>query len=541
MAGSAADLSFAGSASKVRGSVFLPSEPAGHMTASPRTTPRTTPSTTPATVYLVGAGPGDPGLLTLRALECLGRADVVLYDYLVNPAVLEHASAGAELVCLGHHSMGRVLSQDEIVALMLEAARGGKTVVRLKGGDPSVFGRGADEIPALHEAGIPLEIVPGITAGLAVAAYCEIPVTHHDDASAVALITGQERHAKAESRLDYDALAGFPGTLVFYMGVRRAAQWSRSLIEHGKPPDTPVAIVRWCSRTQQQTVRCTLQTVAEVVQQQGLRPPSLFVVGKVVDRAPDVSWFAGRPLSGVCVLAAGSPATSERLSDRLTPLGAEVIVQPAIRITDPADWAPVDAALDRIAEYDWLVFSSGNGVDFLVRRLLDRGGDLRRLGHLKLAVVGTATGERLWRYHLRADLVPQQFNAESLADALAGEAEGRRFLLAQASRGRQVLAEKLNAAGAEVDQVAVYASVDVEDPDPNVAMALDSGEIDWVAVTSPATARSLVHLYGEALRSARIASISPLTSTTLRELGHDPAAEAAPHTTAGLVDAIRLR
>jgi len=254
----------------------------------------TTPRITPGTVYLVGAGPGDPGLLTLRAVECLGRADLVLYDYLVNPAVLEHAAPGAELVCLGHHSTGRVLSPDEINARMLDGARRGKTVVRLKGGDPSVFGRGADETGALREAGVPYEIVPGITAGLAAAAFCEIPITHHEDASAVAMIAGQERDGKPASALDYAALARFPGTLIFYMGVRQAERWSRQLIEHGKPPETPVAVVRWCTRASQRTIRCTLGSVTEVVAEQKVRPPSVFLVGKVVGRAPEVDLPRGR-------------------------------------------------------------------------------------------------------------------------------------------------------------------------------------------------------------------------------------------------------
>jgi len=497
-----------------------------------------TPSTTPGTVYLVGAGPGDPGLITLRAAECLAQADLVLYDYLANPAALEHTSASAELVCLGHHATGRLLSPDEINAQMIDGARKGRTVARLKGGDPSVFGRSADEVEALREAGIPYEIVPGITVGLAVAAFCEIPITHHDDASAVALITGQERRKKNASSLDYGAFADFSGTLIFYMGVTSASQWSRALIEQGKPAETPVAIVRWCSWARQQTVRCTLGSVAEVVAEQGLRPPALFVVGEVVNRTPELSWFAARPLFGTSVLVAGSPDTSEKLRHRLAPLGADVIVQPAIRITDPPDWAPVDAALDRLDQYDWLVFSSSNGVNYLFRRLFDRGGDLRRLGRVKLAAVGSATAERLAQYHLQVDLVPERFNAESLAQSLTGEAEGRRLLLAQASRGRKVLADQLKRAGAHVDQVVVYGSVDVEDPDPDVAAALSSGEIDWVAVTSPAAARSLVRLHGDALQGARFASISPLTSSALRELGYEPAAEGSEYTAAGLVDAI---
>jgi len=463
---------------------------------------------------------------------------LVLYDYLANPAALEHASASAELFCLGHHASGRALTPDEITALMLDGARQGKTVVRLKGGDPSVFGRGVDEIEALRNAGIPYEIVPGITAGLAAAAFAEIPITHHDVASAVALITGQERRNKVESRLDFGALAGFPGTLIFYMGVTKAAEWSEALIENGKPPETPVAIVRWCSWAKQRTFRCTLDTVVEFVREQKLRPPVLFIVGDVVGHAPQLSWFAARPLFGRRVLVSGSPSTSDKLRRRLASLGVDVIVSPAIRISAPADWAPVDSALERLGQYDWLVFLSTNGVEYFFQRLFERGGDMRRIGDVRLAAIGPGTAERLSEYHLQADLVPDEYRAESLAKALVGQAEGRRFLLARASRGREVLADALVGAGADVDQIVVYESSDVEDADPDVAKALSSGEIDWVIVASSATARSLAHLYGDALRNARLASISPLTSTALRDLGHEPAVEASPHTTAGLVDAI---
>ncbi len=496
------------------------------------------PNPTPGTVYLVGAGPGDPRLLTLRAVECLARADVVLYDYLANPATIEHAAQGARLVRLGHPEAGRTLSQDEINALMVDEALEGKTVVRLKGGDPSVFGRGADETEALSAAGIPFEIVPGITTGLAVGAYCEIPITHHEDASAVALVAGRERSAKTESGLDYAALASFPGTLILYMGVGKAEEWSRALIEHGKPEETPVAIVRWCSRAQQEMVRCTLGTVAPTIAKQAIRPPSVFVVGDVVARAPDVSWFAARPLFGVRVLVAGTPGTSAKLRDRLEALGADVMAQPAIQVTDPPDWAPVDAALDRLDQYSWLVFSSGNGVDFLLRRLYEHGWDARRLGRAKLAAVGAGTAERLERHNLRADLVPEKFVAESLAEALLAEAEGKRFLVARASRGRQVLADALREAGAHVDQVVVYGNVDVEEPNPEVATALAAGTIDWITVTSSATAQSVVRLYGEVLGSVRLASIGPIASASLRELGYEPAVEASPQSTDGLIDAI---
>ena len=496
------------------------------------------PTDNPGTVYLVGAGPGDPGLITLRGVECLALADVVLYDYLVNPVLVEHASHSAVLVRLGDPDVGRAHAPDDITARMIDEARSGRTVVRLKSGDPSVFGRGADEADALRKAGIPYEIVPGVTAGLAVAAYCEIPITHHQDASAVALVTGTERQQKVESSLDR-GLAEFPGTLIFYMGVGKAASWSEALLEQGKAPETPVAIVRWCSRAEQETVRCTLGTVTDVVERRGIRPPAVFVVGGVVDRAPKISWFEARPLFGTRILVAGTQASSNKLRAGLSTLGADVTVEPAIRIADPPDWDPVDVALDKLDEYHWVVFSSGNGVDYLIQRLLNRGGDLRRLGRVKLAVVGSGTADRLAQYNLRADLVPERFNAESLAQALAGQAPGRRFLLAQANRGRDLLADVLEKAGAHVDRVVVYSSIDVEEPSPRMSSALSSGEIDWITVTSPATAKSLARLYGDGLKRARLASISPLTSAALRKSGYEPAAEASPHTTDGLVDAIR--
>lgn len=493
---------------------------------------------TPGTVYLVGAGPGDPGLLTLRAAECLALADVVLYDYLVNPTTLAHVTARAKRVPLGRPGTGRALTPDEITDRMVAEALRGRTVARLKGGDPSVFGRGADETAALRAAGVPFEIVPGITAALAAAAYCEIPVTQQDDASALALIAGRERNDKTESHLDYGALAAFPGTLVFYMGVGRARDWSGALIERGRSPDTPVAIVRWVSRADQTTVRCTLGTVADVIEQRGLRPPALCIVGEVVARAPAVSWFAARPLFGTRVLVPGSPVPSEKLRARLSALGAEVILSPAIRVADPPDWVPVDAALDSLATRDWLVFSSPNGVDRFFGRLFERGGDARRLGAAKIAAIGSETAERLSRFALRADLVPEEFVAESLARALVGDARGRRFLVVRGSRGRNVLADALAEAGAVVDAVLTYTSGDVEEADPDVAAALESGNIDWVTITSGSTARSLARLYGDSLKETRFASIGPIASGALRELGHEPAVEAAPHTTAALVAAV---
>lgn len=489
-------------------------------------------------VYLVGAGPGDPGLITLRGVECLRQADLVLYDYLVNPAILAHVNPAAESVSLGHHSTQRSIPQEQINAQMVEAARAGKTVVRLKGGDPDVFGQSAQETEALRAAGIPYETVPGVTAALAAAGYAGIPVTHSSLSSAVALVTGQERHNKQKSQLNYAALAEFPGTLIFYMGVTSARRWSEALVARGKPADTPTMIVRRCTWPDQTVIRCTLGTVATVIAEQQIRPPAVIVVGPVVALAPEVAWFTDRPLFGRRVLVTRPKEQADDLVEPLRQLGADVLLQPAIQITPLDDWKSVDAALERLGEFDWLVFSSSNGVRYLLDRLCSTGGDLRELGAIRLAAIGPGTAEELARYHLKADLVPEEYRAEALADALAGQAAGRRFLLARASRGREVLAETLTAAGGNVGQVVVYRNTDVDRPEPRIAEAIGAGHVDWVTVTSSTIARSLVRLFGEDLRRVRLASISPVTSATLRELGYEPAAEARHYTMEGLIEAM---
>ncbi len=491
------------------------------------------------TVYLVGSGPGDPGLITLRGCQCLARADVVLYDYLVNPQILSHAAAGARLICLGRHGRDRIMPQQEINAQLISLARDRQTVVRLKAGDPVVFAHAAEEIAALQNAGVPYEIVPGITAALAVGSYAGIPLTHGDAASAVALVTGQERRGKAPSSLDYEALAAFPGTLVFYMGVTTAGHWTGELIEAGKSPDTPAAIIRRCSWPDQETIPCTLATLAAEIDQRNLRPPALVVVGPVAALRAEHGWFVDRPLFGTRVLVTRPPRQAQALAEPLAELGAGVLVQPAIEIAPPDDWAPVDRALARLDRYDWLVFSSANGVQALLERLLE-SSDLRALAGVKLAAIGPGTADELARYHLRADLLPEQYRAESLAEQLVRHSTANsRLLLARASRGREILAEQLSAAGHEVEQIVVYASRDVAQADADVAALLGDGQIDWITVTSSAIARSLVAMFGDELRKCKLASISPVTSATLEELGHEIAAEAREYTIAGLVEALR--
>ncbi len=490
-------------------------------------------------VYLVGAGPGDPGLITLRGVSLLRQADVVLFDYLVNPAVMQFARPEAKKVCLGKHGSGRMLGQDEVNQAMIEAALAGNSVVRLKGGDPAVFGRGAEETEALVAAGIRFEVVPGVTAALAAGSYAGIPVTHRQMASAVALVTGHESDHK-DARLDFQSLAQFPGTLVFYMGVTTIREWTTQLLAAGKPPETPVAVVRRVSWPDQSSLHTTLGNLAHDVEARRLRPPVLTIVGDVVTLASRLSWFDRRPLFGQKILVTRPLHQCEDLRELLAEEGADVLVAPAIEIGPPANWTPVDEAISNLSQFDWLVFSSSNGVNFFLNRVLEQtGGDLRCLGHVKLAAVGPGTAEALRQFHLRADVVPEEYRAEALAAALAGPgAKNQRFLLLRASRGREVLAEQLAAAGGKVSQVVCYMSSDAPQADPEIIEALNREEIDWVTVTSSAIARSLQALYGVRLHTAKLASISPITSATLRELGYEPAVEASTYTMAGVAEAI---
>ncbi|MDE0736886.1 MAG: uroporphyrinogen-III C-methyltransferase [Pirellulaceae bacterium] len=495
-------------------------------------------SQTAGKVFLVGAGPGDPGLITLRAVDCLRQADAVLYDYLVNPRILEHVSPTAECICLGQHGRTRLWQQDEINAKFIELARQGKTVVRLKGGDPAVFARGAEEVKALADEGIAFELVPGITAALAAASYTGVAVTHRELSSAVALVTGQEHEGKDESSLDYEALARFPGTLVIYMGVTSADHWTRCLLEAGKDPETPVVIVRRCSAPNQETIHCRLDEVAGKMADDGLRPPAVVIIGVVADLSGTLSWFEARPLFGQRVMVTRPVSQAQSLVKQLSELGAEVICQPAIEICPPQDWEAVDAILNDLSRFDWLVFSSSNGVRFLLNRLLEIGGDMRDLGGIRLAAIGPGTAETIQQYHLNVDLQPTEYRAEALAEALGPKVREQSVLLARASRGREVLAERLQEAGATVEQVVVYQSQDVLTVAEGVTERLAAGDVDWVMVTSSAIARSLVALLGEHLSTVRLASISPITSEVLRELGLTPTVEAEAYTMEGIVDAI---
>jgi uroporphyrinogen III methyltransferase/synthase len=383
--------------------------------------------------------------------------------------------------------------------------------------------------------------VPGITAATAAASYAGLSLTDRDAASCVTFLTGQEYGEKAESSVDFEALAKLPGTLVVYMGVTTAPQWSEQLIRHGKSPSTPVLFIRHVSQPNQQTWETTLANVQGTIESNQIRPPVLAIIGDVAVRPRIDNWFMNRALFGQTILVTRPEHQAGTLAERLGELGARVLVQPAIEIAPPANWEPVDAAIRRLPDFDWLVFSSRNGVEYFLRRLSERGHDGRALGTAKLAAIGPATVAALAEHYLRADLAPKEYRAEALADALAPLARnGAKFLLLRASRGREVLSEALLKSGGIVEQVVVYESRDVECPDSAILAALRSGQIDWTTVTSSAIARSLVRLFGEDLRQTKLLAISPLTADVLRELGFPPQLVAASYTTQGMVDALRL-
>ncbi len=494
-------------------------------------------------VGLVGAGPGNPGLLTLRAVELLGRADLVLYDRLVPVRLLDHVPTKAQRICVDSLHGTHPERWPEIYQIMIEAARQGQRVVRLKGGDPFVFGRGGEEAEALRQAGIPYEVVPGVTAALGAGAFAGIPLTHRRHVSAVAFVTGHEKPDKTDSFLDWAGLARFPGTLVVYMGMARLAHIVEMLIAHGKPAQTPAAAVHWATTGRQRTVTAPLAELPAVVQQAGLKAPSLVIIGSVVSLREELAWFEARPLLGKRILVTRPRHQAGQMIAQLEELGAEVSLLPAVEIREPADWTPVDRAIDRLSAFQWLVFTSANGVDALIGRLLHRGRDLRALGSLRLAVIGPATADALRRYHLEPDLIPTVYDSEGLAAVLKERVAGQRVLLARADRGREILREQL-AKVAEVEQIAVYSQLDSIPSESEALEAVRQGEIDFITLTSSNIARSLVRaLDEEALRLIRsgavqLVGISPVTSSAIRELGLPVAAEAQVFTTEGVVQAL---
>jgi uroporphyrinogen III methyltransferase/synthase len=481
----------------------------------------------PGTVYLVGAGPGDPGLLTARALELLRGADVVLHDKLIPFEALDVVRADAIVIDVGKIGGGRQVPQADTNALLLEHARAGRSVVRLKGGDPFVFGRGGEEAQLLLAEGIPVEVVPGITAGIAASAYAGIPVTQRGLASAVAFVTGHEDPSKPESAVDWPALAAFPGTLVLYMGMRALPRIAQRLTEEGRSADEPVAVVERGTMPDQRVVTGTLSDIAERVAQEGVGAPAVTIVGPVAGLRDELAWRERRPLDGRRVVVTRARPQASGLAATLFELGAVVTQAPAIAIR------PVDAELPDLGAYDLVCLTSVNGVD----RLFELVHDARALAGPTVAAIGPGTAARLREHGIAADVVPERAVGEGLLEAVAG-LDARRALVLRAREGRDVLPDGLRERGVEVDVVTLYETV----PEPLSDATRDAVlGADWITFTAGSAVRSLLAAVGgaEALRGGpRLASIGPVTSGVLRELGLEPDLEAAEHTPDGLVAAL---
>jgi uroporphyrinogen III methyltransferase / synthase len=493
-------------------------------------------------VYLVGAGPGDPSLLTLRGAECLQEADLILHDELVPLSLLEHAPDAAARICLKDLAVTHTERSAEALRKAITAAQTGQTVVRLKGGDPTIFGRCFEETALLRAAGVAYEIVPGVTAACAASAYAEVPLTHREHSSSVVLLTGHESPSKEGEAVDWPHLARLHGTLALYMSMKRLTDVTHRLMQEGMATVTPAAVVQWASTGRQRTLRGIISTIAEQVAAAGLHAPAIVLLGEAVGLQPERSWFEALPLMGQTVLVTRPRAQATAMVRELERLGAEVQLLPVLEIGPPPDEAVVHQAIRDLSRYHWLVFTSGNGVRSFLAQLRQAGQDVRALGHLKIAAIGPQTAATLSSFLLQADIIPREYRSESLAAQLKPLVQGQRVLLARADRGREVLREELGQV-AEVTQVAVYSQHDRSEMPEEVRSLLRSARPVWVTLTSANIARQFLALLPEVARmrigqNLHLASISPVTTEAVKEKGYAVAAEAKEYTAAGVVAAI---
>lgn len=496
-------------------------------------------------VYVVGAGPGDPKLLTIRGMECLEQADVVLYDYLANPAILAHAPETAERIYVGRRGKGAYPAQEDINRLLIERARTGNIVVRLKGGDPFVFGRGGEEAEALATAGIDFDVVPGVTAAIAAPAYAGIPVTHRALASTVTFVTGHEDPAKPSMGVEWSSLATSRGTLVFLMGMKNLPAIVANLTAQGRPADTPAAIIRWGTRASQQTVVGTLADIVGKAEAAGMEPPTVIVVGDVVRLRPQLNWFELRPLFGKRVLMTRAKEQAGELAGLLAAYGAEPLEAPTIRIVPPADWAPVDQAISDIGTYDQVIFTSVNGVARFMTRLRENGLDARCLAGRQVCCIGPRTARELETFGVKADVVPADYQAEGVIEALGRhDVKGVRILIPRAEVARELLPDELRARGAHVDVVPVYRTVIPQEGGEEWRRLLAEGQVHLVTFTSSSTVRNFVTMVGGAehatrlLRTVVVAAIGPITAKTAEEMGLMVSIMPGENTIPAMVDAM---
>jgi uroporphyrinogen III methyltransferase/synthase len=479
--------------------------------------------------YLIGAGPGDPSLITVKGQKIVARADVILYDHLANERLLELAPH-AEKIYVGKKRAVHEMTQEEISAILVDRARQGLIVVRLKGGDPFIFGRGGEEMEALASAGLPFEIVPGVTTPLGIAAYTGVPLTHREHSSAVTFVTGHNVEA-----IDWGRV-GAAETIVLFMGLVNFPAIARALIEKGRSPQTPAMAVRWATRPDQQTIVGTLENLAERLS--AMKPPATIIIGEVVALREQFNWFERLPLFGQRIVVTRDRTQAADLADPLEALGAEVLLLPAIEIREAQDPQPLTDAIARLDSYDWLIFTSANGVRYFIEALDKSNHDLRKL-KARICVIGPATKAAVEALHLKAELMPAEYVAESLVKAFAKEdLQFRRILLPRAAVARDLVPRELSRRGAQVDVVEAYQTIAPPGLAERAKIVLDK-KPHWITFTSSSTATNFIAAAGrEGLDGIKIASLGPITSATLREHGVEPTVEAQPHTIGGLVDAI---
>ena len=496
-------------------------------------------------VYLIGAGPGDPGLFTLRGVKVLQQADVVVYDYLANPRLLSYVKPGAELIYVGKKGgEADPTSQEKIGRLLIEKALSGKVVARLKGGDPFIFGRGGEEGEELFQAGIPFEVVPGVTSAIAVPAYAGIPLTHRDYASTVAFLTGHEDPSKEDSTIPWEKVATGIDTLVFLMGVGNLSRIVERLVTHGRAIDTPAAVIQWGTKPEQETVIGTLDTIVGLVEERGLGPPAILVVGDVVRLRERLSWFERRPLLGKRILVTRAREQARDFVELLEAQGAEVVQFPLIEFTPPETWAPLDKAIKRLETYRWVIFTSANGVAAFFLRLRALRQDARRLGVAKICAIGPATAEALERHSIIPNVVPKEFQAEGIIEAFKQyDLREARILLPRAEAARDLLPKELEELGATVEVVPAYRTVRADADQEMLKQLLQDRKIDLITFTSSSTVTAFMELLGTEdlkarLEGVRIACIGPITATTAEGFGVTVDIQPKQYTIPALAEAV---
>ncbi|MCR4436333.1 MAG: uroporphyrinogen-III C-methyltransferase [Clostridiales bacterium] len=492
-------------------------------------------------VYIIGVGPGDYKLATIKAVECIGRADVVVYDRLIGSKLLSHAREDAELIYVGKMPDRHVVPQHEINRILVEKALEGKTVARVKGGDPFVFGRGGEEAEELRENGIEFEIIPGVTSSIAVPAYAGIPVTHRDFCSSFHIITGHERAEKGRSIIDYEALAKVEGTLIFLMGVKNLPEITANLMKYGKKGSTPAAVIEKGTTAEQRVVAGTVEDIAGKVLEAGVKSPAVTVIGDVVRLREKLGWFPGGRLAGKRVVVTRAREQASKLVEKIEQLGGEAIEFPTIKIAEPEDYAHFDRVLDSLGSFRWIVFTSVNGVDAFFNRMKEKRMDIRSLYGVKLCAVGEATGEHLNRMGLNVDYMPEKFTTACLLKGLLDRIKpGEKVLLARADIGSEELSDGLRENGIEFDDLAVYRTVAEAPGRDEIVELMEEGRIDFITFTSSSTVRNFVSILGrdklDKINKAKTVCIGPVTAKTAVELGIEVASVADVYTIDGLVE-----